>query len=497
MTFTKKKLTAAMTGALLASVGGQTVQAAVDLDNGGTTNANPLVYAGEIIIGTAGLGLTDAGTEMDLTGTLAPNGVLDDTDLRLTLTLSGGTFTAAPSMTIDDGAGGNGCDAAANACPAVTVFSGGGTSDSTVTFDTNTGTQVIDAGAHYNITLAGLTITDQSAITATVTAQIADDFGVSDLPGGAGSYASFTNLLSLTADTTADTDAIDVTQNSLFFSGSAGDTATNVGGVLVTESTAGQLGITSAALSVEDVLATRLDTITAANGFSAFNQGTSGGSIELSRAAGAFSTSDSTVATMATASYAAITTSDASGTRDVVLEVPAANTVAIAETTLTDTISVTGAATATYDASSAAGTVSLKTLSRNGSSARLTFALTPGGAYPMMIRVTNPASIAGPVTLTLTNDDGDTSAAVDITDIAGGPTGDLAAGASTGLLDISDVMAAVQAGDATFDLGATNKLRVDVVAEFGTTGTNSGVVLGAFSVSSDGTTFNMMTDASN
>ena len=58
-------------------------------------------------------------------------------------------------------------------------------------------------------------------------------------------------------------------------------------------------------------------------------------------------------------------------------------------------------------------------------------------------------------------------------------------------------MTAVQAGDSTFDLGATNKLRVDVVAEFGTTGTNSGVVLGAFSVSSDGTTFNMMTDASN
>ena len=105
MTFTKKKLTAAMTGALLAGVGGQTVQAAVDLDNGGTTNANPLVYAGEIIIGTAGLGLTDAGTEMDIVGTMAPNGVLDDTDVRLTLTLSSGTFTAAPSMAIDDGAG--------------------------------------------------------------------------------------------------------------------------------------------------------------------------------------------------------------------------------------------------------------------------------------------------------------------------------------------------------------------------------------------------------
>ena len=59
-----------------------------------------------------------------------------------------------------------------------------------------------------------------------------------------------------------------------------------------------------------------------------------------------------------------------------------------------------------------------------------------------------------------------------------------------------DVYAAVQAADPTFTLGASNKLRVNVVAEFGAAGT-TGVILGGFSLSTDGGTFNMLTDASN
>ena len=115
----------------------------------------------------------------------------------------------------------------------------------------------------------------------------------------------------------------------------------------------------------------------------------------------------------------------------------------------------------------------------------------------MYLRVTNPSSVTGPVTLTLTNDDGTTSASIPLSDIAGGPSGDLDAGASSGLLNINDVYDAVQAADATFMLGATDKLRVDVVAEFGGSGDGQGVVLSAFNMSSDGTSFNMMTDASN
>jgi hypothetical protein len=108
----------------------------------------------------------------------------------------------------------------------------------------------------------------------------------------------------------------------------------------------------------------------------------------------------------------------------------------------------------------------------------------------MSIRVTNDSAIAGPTTLTLTNDDGETSAAISLADVAGGPAGDLAAGASTTLLNMSDVFAAVQAADATFDLGASsNKLRVSVSS------LTPSIVLNAFSLSSDGTTFSMVTDA--
>jgi hypothetical protein len=108
----------------------------------------------------------------------------------------------------------------------------------------------------------------------------------------------------------------------------------------------------------------------------------------------------------------------------------------------------------------------------------------------MSIRVTNDSAIAGPVTLTLTNDDGDTSAAISLGAVAGGPAGDLSAGASTALLSMSAVFAAVQAGDATFALGtSSNKLRVTISSLTPT------IVLNAFSLSSDGTTFSMVTDA--
>mgnify|MGYP006240680473 CR=1 FL=1 len=51
MTFTKKKLAAAIGGTLLASVGIQQAQAAVDLD-GTAGAATALLYASEAVIGT-------------------------------------------------------------------------------------------------------------------------------------------------------------------------------------------------------------------------------------------------------------------------------------------------------------------------------------------------------------------------------------------------------------------------------------------------------------
>jgi len=488
MTFTKKKLAAAIGGTLLASVGIQQAQAAVDIDN--TAGASALLYASEAVFTTSGtLALTDTvGAEQDIVGLMAVNGVAADTDIRITLTLSSGTFTGAPSVSVDNGAGGVACNS--NACEAYSLFSGGTTADSTVTFNSTVTTgKAVDSGAHFNFAMAGLTVTNQSAITATVTTSIADNFGATALPTNSGAYLSFGPLLSVAADaSTAETVKIDVAQNSLFFAAAAtGDTNINVGGAIVVQSTNAPLSVASAALIATNVIASAQHTITAANGFSAFNQGTVGGTITVGGAAATVSTADATLAAAAT--KAVPSGGNAAGSNAVILSVPAANKVAITETTLTAT--VTGVtAGAAYSASTSTGTVSLASIARNGSSARLTFSVNPDSSFPMSIRVTNDSAVAGPVTLTLTNDDGDTSTAVSLTAITGGPAGDVGAGASTGLLSMANVFAAVQAADATFALGATsNKLRVSVSSLTPT------IVLNAFSLSSDGTTFSMVTDA--
>jgi hypothetical protein len=486
MTFTKKKLAAAIGGTLLASVGIQQAQAAVDLD-GTAGAATALLYASEAVIGTSGLGLTDAAAEMDIVGLMAVNGVAADTDIRITLTLSSGTFSGAPSVSVDNGAGAVACNG--NACQAYSLFSGGTTADSTVTFNSTVTTgQAVDSGAHFNFAMAGLTVTNQSAITATVATTIADNFGPTDLTTNSGAYLSFGPLLSVAADATGaeTTTKIDVAQNSLFFSVAAKDNSIAVGGAIVKASTA-PVGVTTNAIDATDIIAGAQHTITAANGFSAFNQGTVGGTITVNALAATVSTADATLAAAAAAVVPA--NGNTAGSNAVVLTVPTANTVAITETTLTAT--VTGVtAGAAYSAATSTGTVNLASLARNGSSARLTFSVNPDSSFPMSIRVTNDSAIAGPVTLTLTNDDGDTSTAVSLTAITGGPAGDIAAGASTGLLSMANVFAAVQAADATFALGATsNKLRVAVSSLTPT------IVLNAFSLSSDGTTFSMVTDA--
>jgi len=502
MTFTKKKLAAAIGGTLLASVGMQPAQAVIDMDE--TAGAGALVFASEIIIGTSPVTLADNGTNgvvQDLTGLIAVNGVQANTDIRVTLTLSSGTFAAMPTVTIvgANGAANVGCATTAAtqtgiACAAPTIFTGGTTADSTVTYNTTTSANnIVVAGAHALWAVNGINVTDQSAISATVSTVIADSFGPTSLPDNSHAVLSFGPMLDLAAEGSGDAGvSIDVAQNSLYFTSAAaatGDRNYNVGGAIVGTAAAARLGVGSTAIDANDISPGGQHTITSSNGFGAFNQGTAGAAngISVGGTTAAVSTSDATVVAAASAVFGA--NGDAAGSRDVILTVPTGNTVAIGETTITAT--VTGVtAGAVYSTSTSSGIVNLLPLARNGSSARLTFSVTPDSPYPMSIRVTNDSAVVGPTTLTLTNDDGDTSAAIDITAITGGPTADLAAGASTGLLSMAAVFEAVQAADATFALGASsNKLRVTVSSLTPT------IVLNAFSLSSDGTTFSMVTDA--
>jgi hypothetical protein len=512
MTFTKKKIAAAIGGTLLAAVSSQGAFA-VDVDD--SANAGVLLPTETILTTSSKIVPSAAPAEtFELFGTLTANNIPASTDIRVTISLNGGyTFGAAPTLILADSAGGTTASTdiaeeggSAGAIPTFAVFTGGGTADSTVTFNANTGSAEVVGGAHFLFELDGadglLTGGAQSTITADVSIQIADNFGPTDLPGfSAEPYISWSPLGSLAADatsTTSDDVNIDVSQDSLFFSDSAGDVDQNVGGFRMVHNTAVITEIDGAtAANLATIVGTAAPTIIAANGFSAFDFGTVGSGITFAGdgATCSISTSDATMAECG--AYTPAPTGDAAQANDITMAVGTANTVRIAETTLVASVAATGADTASYSVSTVTGSVNLASLSRNGSSARLNFALTPGGAYPMYIRVSNPSAVTGPATLTLTNDDGVTSASIDLTEIAGGPSSDLAAGASTGLLNINDVFDAVQAADATFDLGATDKLRIDVVAEFGGSNTSSGVILSAFNLSSDGTSFNMMTDASN
>ena len=100
MTFTKNKLAAAMAGAFIAGVGSQAAFGAVDLDS--TANAGVSI-ASETIIGTAGVNLSAADDTFDVQATMNSNAIPDNTDIRVAVTLSGGTFTAAPALTLDAG----------------------------------------------------------------------------------------------------------------------------------------------------------------------------------------------------------------------------------------------------------------------------------------------------------------------------------------------------------------------------------------------------------
>ena len=512
MTFTKNKLSAAIAGGVIGVVNMPSL--AIDVDG---TAVNTVTVASETVQTTAS---ALQGTSFGLEGTLTANQIPANTDIRVTVTLSSGTFGAAPAMVITNSAGAtnaaaaNGaCLAATNtaitaACPAFAVFTGGGTADSTVTFNTTTTGTVVQSGAHFDFNLGGAGIvigTSQAAITGDVNIQIADNFGPTTLPGFTGEpLVAFGPVGSLAPEASPEpATRIDAASSSLLFSANTADTAINVGGFLAVEATA-PVSLTGTAVGLRDLVSAVLPSVVAANGFSAMNQGTAIAGDAVTWADGgnnrncAIGTADSTLAVCASTGYLPAITGDAANQNDFTLSVGGgtANTVRIEETTLVANVASTAANTANFSNATLTGSIPLLSLARNGSSARLSFALTPGGSYPMFIRVTNPSAVAGPVTLTLTNDDGLTSSAINLSDIAGAPAGDLGAGASTALLSIDDVMTAVQAADSAFALGTANKLRVDAVAEFGAAGA-TGVILGAFSVSTDGTTFNMLTDASN
>lgn len=490
MTFTKKKLAAAVSSGFLLSLGvAGPANAVLDLelnnDADAETSQDPLTYTTSLNVdATEGLDLLDdadndaetAGTDQDVTGVMNVNATPANTDIRLTVTLDNeATFVGAPTATFAD----NDAEVASEG----SILTGGAGSSSVVFFG-DTGTGGFEAGDTFLVGIEGVNVVNQDDVDIQTDFQIADNFGVTDIRTINDSYITFEDSFDVAAELgEADGKSIDVTANSLFFSGEGEGTETNVGAVDVTDN--GLLGANTAAIEGAEIAANIDVTVTGANGLAAFTA-EAGGSIE-------FGEENAMAVEGTTATLEDLEFGDIEGDHDVIFNVAGDNTTQISETTVVATLAGEPQS-ADFNVDSLNKSVNLTSLARNGSSARLTFSLTPGGAYPMFIRITNPSAIDGPVTVQLINDDGDSSELLTLTDI-GLSSDDLEAGASTGLISIDDVFAAAETGG--FELGATNKLRVEVIAEFGTTGENTAVIVGAFSLSTDGNTFNMMTDASN
>lgn len=109
-------------------------------------------------------------------------------------------------------------------------------------------------------------------------------------------------------------------------------------------------------------------------------------------------------------------------------------------------------------------------LAYSGSSDRVDFSLTPNSTNKQYLRITNPTTFGGAVTVTMWNDAGD-EVSFPLSDIVIGATpvpGILDPKASTQLIDVNDFFKAAQAKDNTFDVvGASKKLRIEVRGAFG------------------------------
>lgn len=134
----------------------------------------------------------------------------------------------------------------------------------------------------------------------------------------------------------------------------------------------------------------------------------------------------------------------------------------------------------------------LRALVKNGSSDRSTFLLAPNGAYENFVKVLNPSTVDGNVFVQVWNGDGD-EANFELGDIEGVDSTILVAGASTGMINVNAIGDAAAVANTDDDF--TGQLRMQVNAEFGKTGYDTGVVMNSFNLSKDGNSFTMMNDS--
>jgi len=477
-----------------------------------TPTDDPRIFLNEIDFGGNPLDTVDSDTTtpgnpangsgvLDLTADLTANAIPANTDVRVTIDLSNSaTFNGTPVMAdINDVA----TTPVAQSFPILS----GGDNASQVIFTGNAGAGFA-AMSTLSVDVPGLTFPDNGTVQVTVTVQSADNFGPTTLNSlGPLDYATFTDAVSGSTTATATPQNIDVTMNSLLFTGTS--TSFDAGDLFL-NFVNNYIGSDTVIVSdVDDVLGTVTFTLSAANGLNAFAQTGNGITITTGNGAQAFTVAMDTLTATATEAGDKSSTFNentsaniAAGTGavalPVALNVAAANTTTIDETALS--IASSGAAMTGFTNTSSMISGDLASMARNGSAASLTMTLAPGGAFANLIRFQNPSAISGDVSMTVTDDDG-VSATINLGDISGVGSSTLAAGAATGLISIDDIMTAAVAansmlGAAMADSGgrARNKLSITANGAFGTTGSSTGIVINSFSVDTDGNGFSSLTN---
>ncbi len=454
MKLTKKTLATAV-AATLFSTG---ASAAIDID----APAAPAVYASELAFTSGTLTLTNAATNLDVTGILNANVILGGHTVAIKFTLgNGATFSSAVSSTA----------LTLTSAGTKTVNSGGAVGDNFVEF--------------LYIPTAATAATDTftfviPAVKVTSTSPVSVSYEAKNVTTGNTVVKSKSNVALLDFDKAlsfsciaGSPDKVDVTQNSNFFAHNTGDVDSDLGSVDLTHTA--RLNASSVATTLNGILASGSLKLTNASGWAAFDQ--TNGVVEVDNNDATIATNDATLNYAAAAASGIFAFTDLSGAQ-VLLTVPADNAVAIASGAVSAAFS--GVANTGYN--DFAETCDVAAIAKNGSEASLDFLTGTSSSYPSYIRITNPSGIDGTVYLTITDDAG-AKAELKLSDF--GLSEELAKGTSTGNLKVSDVAAKAAEANPAFN-ATTSRYRVVANGEF------SNIKMQAWAVANDGTSFELL-----
>jgi len=462
---------------------------AVDLNAGTGSN----VYATEIAIGAAGATVLAPVAANNVTVN-AGFSISDSTERYMRFDITGATFTDATglALVVDDSSG------AGNALEVQS--SGGAATDTYVIYEvTASGAATVATTNDAVLSLPNLTVTSIGAIGVTYSLfadaiDAVNNTTANALATNTGTVASAGAATTVANTTTAGgalaSSLIDVTAGAAAFVAGAGGltTSTNTIGSITLADSATAGNDTDGATDVTHAVATASGTLVVTGDFTATQDLTALAPDGTYTAGTAVFVDNVTPFDCGTVNIGASTVTDTTATFAAFGAAASSNSALCIAVNGVSTIAA-GSYSAVYTPTANAGytlsatTLTTGSLSKNGSTTILNLALSPTGAYPSFVRINNTSNIAGAVTMTLINDDGD-QVTIDLGDVSGQTSSSLAGQASSSLLSIADLMAAGQAADATFDLGAnSNKLRVSISGEF------SSIAAQSITTSIDGNSF--------